>query len=121
MSRRVVLFTGSRDYPDTAASAARVENVLEQLPPDALIVHGAQRGLDMLVDRIARLRGFEVRSFPAAWKLHGRAAGTLRNQQMLDDAKPTEGHAFPLASSVGTWDMVRRLRGASVPVEVHRS
>jgi hypothetical protein len=59
--------------------------------------------------------GVPFRIFPANWKKHGRAAGPMRNQQMLDEGKPDLVIAFPGGS--GTADMVRRAKAAGVPVE----
>lgn len=59
------------------------------------------------------------RPFPADWVTLGKAAGPIRNQQMLDEAKPDWVVAFPGGN--GTADMVRRARKAGVKiVEVPR-
>jgi len=48
--------------------------------------------------------------FPARWDLYGRAAGPLRNSQMLKEGKPNLVIAFHdnLDSSKGTKDMVNK-------------
>lgn len=66
---------------------------------------------------------FEHLTFEADWKTHGKAAGPIRNQRMLDEGKPTVCYAFidkPLAESRGTFDMVTRCRKAGVPVVLVR-
>jgi hypothetical protein len=50
----------------------------------------------------------------ADWNTHGRAAGPIRNQRMLDEVKPELVVAFP--GGRGTADMVRRAREAGVNV-----
>ena len=52
-----------------------------------------------------------------AW--HQAHPGPIRNQQMLDEGKPTEGLAFHPDADVksGTGDMVARLRKAGIPVQ----
>lgn len=113
---RVILITGSRYWTNEALIRA----VLEQLPRGSIVVHGHNpRGADAIADRIAQELGLEVRRYPADWDTHGKQAGPLRNQQMLDEQQPDEVHAFPLPDSRGTWDMVRRARAAGVPVHVH--
>jgi len=109
------LFAGSRDWTDEAP----VRAVIDALPTDAVVIHGAARGLDAIVDRLARGRGLAVEAYPADWNRHGKGAGPIRNQRMIDEGHPTEGYAFPLSSSKGTWDMVRRLRAAGVPTTIH--
>lgn len=58
--------------------------------------------------------------YAADWTQYGNAAGPMRNQAMLELGKPTEAHAYPMKGSRGTWDMIRRLRDAGVPVTIHR-
>lgn len=55
--------------------------------------------------------------FPAEWDKHGKAAGPIRNQAMLDLAEPDCVLAFSddLDSSRGTKDMTERARKAGVP------
>lgn len=108
------LFTGSREWNDEAA----IRPVIEALPSNAVVMHGGAKGADEIVDRLARARGFVPDVYPADWQRFGKEAGSIRNQEMLDRGKPTESYAFPLASSRGTWDMVKRLRAANVPVKV---
>ena len=53
-----------------------------------------------------------IELFPADWKVRGRAAGHIRNQQMLDEGRPHLVVAFP--GGRGTADMVRRARAAGI-------
>ena len=52
----------------------------------------------------------KVIKFPAEWDKYGKAAGVLRNQQMLDDGHPDLVVYFhkDLENSKGTKDMVTR-------------
>jgi hypothetical protein len=50
--------------------------------------------------------------FNADWATHGKMAGWLRNQQMLDEGKPDLVVAF--SGGRGTADMVRRTKKAGV-------
>jgi YspA, cpYpsA-related SLOG family len=78
------------------------------------LVHGAARGADALAADWAESQGIDVWAMPADWERNGRIAGPLRNQQMLDDAKPALVIAFPGGS--GTRDMVRRAKAAGIEV-----
>jgi hypothetical protein len=51
---------------------------------------------------------------PADWKAHGRAAGPIRNQRMIDEHRPELVVAAP--GGRGTADMVRRARAAGIEV-----
>jgi len=62
----------------------------------------------------ARARMIQVRCYNADWQRHGRGAGPIRNQAMLDDGKPHLVIAFP--GGRGTVDMIRRAKAAAVAV-----
>lgn len=79
-----------------------------------VVIHGAARGADTEAAWLARGRGLAVEAFPADWRKHGRAAGPLRNQRMLDEGKPDLVIAF--SGGKGTADMVRRAEAAGVKV-----
>lgn len=79
-----------------------------------VVIHGAARGADSLAGEWARKRGIAELACPADWKAHGKAAGPIRNQQMINDACPDAAVAFP--GGTGTADMVARLTMAGIPV-----
>ncbi len=108
-----VLVCGSRKWTDYAA----IEQRLKLLPPQTMIIEGEAKGADKMARRIAVRIGLPVMPFPAEWDKYRRAAGVIRNQQMLDEGKPDLVLAFALPDSVGTKDMVARARKAGIPVE----
>jgi hypothetical protein len=117
-----VLVCGGRDYRDRA----HVFRILDRLALRVEILavrHGAARGADVLADEWARARGYTVQPYPADWGRHGKAAGPIRNREMLaayDPAAPSSRVvcvvAFP--GDTGTADMVRVAKAASLPVWV---
>lgn len=84
------------------------------------IIHGAARGADSLADFIGHNLGCRVEPFPAQWEKYHRAAGPIRNTQMLVEGKPDRVLAFhrDIAHSKGTADMVKQALKAHLPVEV---
>lgn len=109
-----VLICGSRNWRDYEAILTRIE----ELPPDAVIVHGGAPGADSIAGLAGALRGHKVEEHPADWRTHGKAAGPIRNQQMID-TEPALVIAFRLRGpSRGTDDCLRRARAAGIPVEV---
>lgn len=98
-----VLITGSRNWTDREV----IKYHLADLPADTTVIHGAARGADQLADSVARELGFEVIAVPADWTLHGRAAGPIRNQRMLEH-NPDLVIAFPLRH--GAYDEHRQAR-----------
>ena len=114
-----VLVCGGRDYADAATLARVLDALHAEQGPIVEIIHGAARGADTLAAGWARSRGIPIAAYPADWKRHPRAAGPIRNQQMLAEGRPDLVVAF--AGGAGTADMVRRSRAANVRViEPHR-
>jgi len=107
-----VLCCGDRNWTDKA----KIRLALEQLPPGTVIIHGDARGADRLSGEVAEELGFEVVKFPAQWARYGRGAGPIRNQQMLDEGKPTMVLAFHsnIEESKGTRDMITRANRAGL-------
>lgn len=85
-----------------------------------LTVRVTPTGADTLAGDWAHGFLIPVRSFPADWEeRHGKRAGPIRNQMMLEEGRPDLVVAFP--GGTGTADMVRRAREAGVEVmEVDR-
>lgn len=100
-----VLVCGGRDFNDRRF----VYNELDKrhaVTPISLLICGGARGADQLAQDWASYRRVACRVFNADWETHGRAAGPIRNQLMLDDGTPDLVMAFP--GNRGTADMVRR-------------
>jgi hypothetical protein len=121
-----VLMCGSRHWSDREAvvmamagiEARRTTDLLEK--GNVTVIHGAARGADTIAGEVAAEWGYHVEVYPADWKRHGKAAGFIRNAQMLEQGRPHLVIAFTddLEASRGTADMVRRARAADVPVYV---
>jgi hypothetical protein len=78
------------------------------------LVTGGASGADALAERWANNRGHHNRIYPAEWRVHGVAAGPIRNERMLQETSPVLVVAFP--GGRGTADMVARARAAGVEV-----
>lgn len=108
-----VLVCGGRDYWDWRKVSDTLRNLHDRTPID-IIIHGCASGADTLAARWAFLAGIREYTFDADWETHGRAAGPIRNQRMLDDGRPDLVLAFP--GGKGTADMMRRARERGVEV-----
>lgn len=108
-----VLVCGGRDYSDKMA----LWYILDSLgPPEvSVIISGMARGADAFAAEWAARFGFPLLKFPANWDRDGKAAGPIRNQQMIDEGRPDMVIAFP--GGRGTADMVRRAKAAGIPVK----
>lgn len=78
------------------------------------VIHGAYRGADTLANEWALQRKRKPNPFPAAWDIHGTAAGPIRNKQMLVEGKPELVVAFP--GRHGTKDMKIQADNAGIRV-----
>lgn len=106
-----VLVCGGRDF----SARDWLYDVLDRLSPQsAWIIAGDANGADRLAFEWAFDRRVNYQGYPARWDLHGRKAGPLRNQQMIDEGKPDLVVAFP--GGRGTADMVRRAEKAGLTV-----
>jgi hypothetical protein len=108
-----VLVCGGREYDDWGA----LSDQLDRMNHDRcinLLIHGAAIGADIMAQEWALRNNVQSQAYYADWKAHGRAAGPIRNQRMLDDGRPDLVIAFP--GGRGTRDMVTRARTAGVRV-----
>lgn len=116
--------------------------------PGLVIIQGDQRGLDTQAADVTRIYatglrrrgagelrttwiepeladGLWLETYPADWTHFGKAAGGLRNQQMLDTGADqviafyAHGRAYGPSVSGGTNDMVRRAVAAGIPVDAY--
>ena len=114
-----IIVTGSRNWTDSrpienALLSATVEAFKRREP--ITIIHGAHtHGVDQIAAGLATYHGWTAEPHPAAWELHGKAAGPIRNQEMVD-AGADLCLGFPLGESKGTRDCMRRARRAGIPV-----
>jgi hypothetical protein len=119
-----LLVCGDRNWSD-AETIDRVltdfVGVLDLVPNDAveMIVTGGASGADTLAIQWSVKHGIPTRTFMAEWKKYGKAAGPIRNEQMLKF-----GVNFVIAfhpdidKSKGTKDMIQRARKAGIPTRI---
>ena len=109
-----LLVCGGRDFDD-------FEIINEELTWLAgeheieILIHGGARGADTLAGEWATLSCVPVKVFRPDWEKYGKAAGHIRNKQMLDEGKPDFVLAFP--GGRGTANMVGQARAAGVTVK----
>jgi hypothetical protein len=113
-----VICCGSRDWVDSRIIWEALSD-LADTHPDAEVVHGAARGADSIAGRVAKALGLTVTAVPADWNTYGKAAGAVRNKEMLGMA-PDRVYAFRcLGESKGTDNMIQIAQKAGVPVAVY--
>ncbi|QHB38088.1 DprA-like DNA processing chain A [Mycobacterium phage Noelle] len=120
---RRVLVTGSRDWRDRPEVWRTLQDELDKSPDGIVVVHGAARGADDIADRWAwgmHQMGYKVEpeDHPADWDKYGKAAGHIRNREMVNLGADV-CHAFPLEFSIGTFGCMRLAREAGIEVINH--
>src|SRR3990172_1804651 len=110
-----ILICGSRMWTDVEPIRA----YLKTLPANATIITGASAGADRIAAQVARELGLNVEEYPADWKRFGRAAGPIRNTQMLDEGEPIKVRAFTRTPiTPGTANMIAQARRKGLEVEL---
>ena len=105
----VIVVTGDRCYSDVDL-ISEVLGIYRKKYPKLEIIQGGATGVDTIALTYAQHFKIPCQSFKANWKMWGRAAGPLRNQEMLDDGNPSLVLAFHnnISKSKGTKDMIKR-------------
>lgn len=106
MIKMRVLCCGDRNW----TSYEIIRRELEKLDDFTVVIEGCAKGADSISGWIARQLSYKVLEFPADWKKYGRAAGPIRNKQMLDEGKPDLVLAFhtDIENSKGTKNMIEQ-------------
>ena len=108
-----LLVCGGRNYANRAKAFKALDKVDAKHGIDEILQGGAQ-GADNLAHEWAMARERVSIAVPAQWEQHGKRAGPIRNQRMLDEFKPNACVAF--VGTRGTQDMCRRCQNANVPI-----
>lgn len=113
-----ILFCGDRNW----SHYKTIVDVMLELRP-TLVIEGEAAGADSMAREAAEDYLIAVLPFPADWKKYGRAAGPIRNSQMLKEGKPELVVAFhdDITTSKGTKNMVEQAKKNGIKVLVYNS
>jgi len=111
-----ILFCGDRNWSNYKV----ICEVIADLKPE-LIIEGEANGADLLSAEAAENFNIPVLRFPADWDKYGRAAGPIRNTQMLKEGMPDLVVAFhdDIQNSKGTLNMVKQSLKQGLKVMVY--
>jgi hypothetical protein len=104
---------GGRGFDDREMLDTCLDFLLAFYKFDGLIQGGA-KGADLMAKEWAEKNGIRCATFKADWMRHGKKAGIMRNQAMLDVGKPGLVVAFP--GGRGTFDMIAKAKAQKIPV-----
>lgn len=81
---RMILVSGSRNF----SRPQLVRQIITRLvTPSDQLMHGCARGVDTWAGEAAESQGASILKRPADWNRHGKRAGIIRNEQMLQEAR----------------------------------
>jgi hypothetical protein len=112
-----IIVCGSREWANQEEIISFLQGLqCEFKPSEITIVEGDCRGADKLAGAAAKSLGYGLIVCPADWKKHGKAAGPIRNQEMIDKYRPSMVVAFhnDYEHSKGTKDMCERAKVANI-------
>jgi hypothetical protein len=127
-----ILVTGDRNWRNAARVRYALAEVERSLDPgtEMVLIEGEAMGADIYARVVVELdmrdrpdfrdswdrKWVAIEAYPADWKGNGRAAGPIRNQEMLDSGVDyVVGFHNDIENSRGTKDMLRRCAKAGVP------
>lgn len=104
-----VLVCGDRNWSDVELLNRSLDTFHKELKISC-VIEGEATGADTLARTWAQQTGVLVESYPANWAQYGRAAGPIRNKQMLEDGNPDYVIAFHnnITQSRGTRNMLNQ-------------
>ncbi len=115
-----LLVTGARVWDDTWTLSKYLNDVYRH-NPDLVIVHGdCPLGADKMAKEWAEFNEIPQEAYPADWDKYGRAAGHIRNKQMVD-TKPDYAVAFIKGESRGTNNCLDHIKKAGINHAIFRA
>ena len=118
MKTRIIV-CGCKDFSNREFCFNRLDSILSEYK-EVEIVSGHAKGADSFGEEYAKKHGLPLKIFTPDWKRYGRAAGPIRNREMLNyslEAKPVV-IAFWNRTSKGTKDMINQATKAGVKVHI---
>jgi hypothetical protein len=112
-----LLITGSRTWDDYDFMDGVIYKLSQNVGP-LTIVEGGAKGADYLAECVSIRYGFDLEVYPADWS-KGRAAGIIRNQQMVD-TNPDYCYAFIRNNSKGATHCVNAAKKKGIPTVIFR-
>jgi hypothetical protein len=110
-----LLVCGGRNFSDVKLAHEKITKAIGTIfmtPPT--IIHGGAKGADEIAGEYASINGFPCEVYPADWSKHGRAAGPIRNRQMIVEGRPNAVLCLP--GGRGTQNMAKQAAEAGIMV-----
>lgn len=126
MKRRALIGCGSREWEDEGAIRKRLVGYLpDNGAAPTIVINGAQRGADQLVNKIAKQLGMYPVPIPY-FSEQGRAGGHIRNRMMRDLLQVFQKYGYEVSVEAfdlggpGTENMRKQAEGVGISVVTTR-
>ncbi len=106
-----ILVCGGRDFKDYALLISTLDPYKRGI---TLMITGVAPGADRMADEYARKNNIDRALFPPNWVKHGKRAGPIRNQYMIDLCKPDLVIAFPGGRGTANTTQLAEIAGIEV-------
>lgn len=114
-----ILITGSRTWSNEAVIENEIATVMYENKVGAscyvTLVVGGARGADQIAQKYGEEAGMHIELHAADWDRYGKAAGPIRNQEMVDSGADI-CLAFIAPGSKGARDCADRAKKAGIEV-----
>lgn len=114
-----IIVCGTRNFNNSELLYSTLDNIITNGKATE-IISGGCRGADKIGEEYAQTHKLTLKRFPADWEKYGRAAGPIRNRQMLDYALEENAIivAFWDGKSRGTLNMITTAKKQNATVYV---
>lgn len=109
-----VAIVGSRIFDDYKLLEKTMDSFVIKHGIPNLVVSGGAKGADTLGELWAKKNGIKTLIFKPEWKKHGKAAGIIRNGDIVNEA--THMVAFVKGKSKGTKDSTSKAKKLGIPI-----
>jgi len=108
--------SGSKNFEDYQKFCSIMESFINSYGPIKKIVSGGAKGVDSLARKFCKERGIPLKEFLPRWKKYGKAAGPIRNSQIISEADAFL--AIWNGTSTGTLDAILKAHQKKLPIRV---
>jgi len=118
----IILVCGDRLWEDRQLVWSILDDVTEgNYWHNTFIIEGGAKGADTCGREWAKMIGCGHKTYSADWERYGKAAGPIRNSEMLEIGQPELVLAFhsDIEKSKGTKDMIQRANKAGIEVRLY--
>ena len=111
------IIAGSRTITDPTELETAIKNSGFQI---SLVISGGAQGVDTLGENWAKVNNVPIKQFLPDWQTYGKAAGVIRNTQMIEDVG-IDGALLIIwdGKSRGTQDTIRKASKKGLLTYIH--